>query len=72
VVVNNGGYREIREQQARRGIAPIGVDLFTPDLARVARAFGATGVTARDAGQAAELAAAAARGSTPTLIQVMG
>jgi acetolactate synthase-1/2/3 large subunit len=25
VVVNNGGYREIKEQQARRGIAPIGV-----------------------------------------------
>jgi acetolactate synthase-1/2/3 large subunit len=69
VVVNNGGYREIKEQQAQRGIAPIGVDLYVPDLAEVARACGAAGVTARDAGHAAELAAAAVHAPGPTLIQ---
>jgi acetolactate synthase-1/2/3 large subunit len=72
VVVNNGGYREIKDQQAQRGIDPIGVDLYVPDLAEVARSLGAAGVTARDAGHAAELAAAAVRAPGPTLIQLMG
>lgn len=70
VVVENGGYREIKEQQVQRGIAPIGVDLCVPDLAEVARAFGAAGVTARDAGHAAELAATAVHAPGPTLIQL--
>jgi acetolactate synthase-1/2/3 large subunit len=71
VVVNNGGYREIKEQEAQRGIDPIGVDLYVPDLAEVARALGAAGVTARDADHAAQLAAAAVNAAGPTLIQLM-
>jgi acetolactate synthase-1/2/3 large subunit len=71
VVVNNGGYREIKEQEAQRGIEPIGVDLHVPDLAAVARALGAAGVTARDADHAAQLAAAAVNAAGPTLIQLM-
>jgi thiamine pyrophosphate-dependent acetolactate synthase large subunit-like protein len=70
VVVNNGGYREIKQQQAQRGIAPIGVDLYVPDLAQVARALGAAGVRARDADHAAELAAAAVTAAGPTLIEL--
>jgi thiamine pyrophosphate-dependent acetolactate synthase large subunit-like protein len=71
VVVNNGGYREIKEQEAQRGIDPIGVDLHVPDLAEVARALGAAGVTARDADHAAQLAAAAVNAAGPTVIQLM-
>jgi acetolactate synthase-1/2/3 large subunit len=70
LVADNGGYREIKEQQARRNIDPIAVDLHVPDLAAVARAFGAAGVTARDAAHAAELAAAATQAVGPTLIHL--
>jgi len=48
VVVDNGGFGEIRAQQEARGIAPVGVDLHTPDLVALARAMGAHGVTAAD------------------------
>lgn len=43
VCVDNGGYREIRENEADLGIAPIGVDLHQPDWALLARAFGGNG-----------------------------
>ena len=52
VVVDNGGYQEIRDQQAARGIPPVGVDLRTPDLAALAvrhgRARGAHHLDAAD------------------------
>jgi hypothetical protein len=44
IVVDNGGYQEIREQEAARGIPPIGVELRTPDLAALAVAMGARGL----------------------------
>ena len=43
IVVDNGGYQEIKEQEAARGIPPIGVQLRTPDLAALAVAMGARG-----------------------------
>ncbi|MFB9749150.1 thiamine pyrophosphate-binding protein [Leifsonia shinshuensis] len=43
VVVDNGGYREIRENEADRGIAPVGVDLRQPDWPLLADAFGGRG-----------------------------
>lgn len=43
VCVDNGGYREIRENEADLGIAPIGVDLRQPDWALLATAFGGRG-----------------------------
>jgi len=55
LVVDNGGYAEIKQNEADAGIAPIGVDLVQPDWAAVADAFGGTG---RRAGTAAELASA--------------
>ena len=44
IVVDNGGYQEIRDQETARGIPPIGVELRTPDLAALAVAMGARGV----------------------------
>jgi len=44
IVVNNGGYAEIKNNEADAGIAPIGVDLAQPDWAALAQAFGGTGV----------------------------
>jgi len=45
VVFDNGGYGEIRAEMAERGQAPRSVDLKTPDLAQIARAYGGQGGT---------------------------
>ena len=46
VIVDNGGYAEIREQMVDRGIEPQAVDLYRPDIAALATAIGAIGVVA--------------------------
>lgn len=43
VCVDNGGYAEIKQNEADAGIAPIGVDLHQPDWALLAQAFGGNG-----------------------------
>ncbi|WP_446685980.1 thiamine pyrophosphate-dependent enzyme [Nocardioides kongjuensis] len=55
VCVDNGGYAEIKQNEADRGIAPIGVDLHQPDWAALGRAFGGHGTRVE---AATELAAA--------------
>jgi thiamine pyrophosphate-dependent acetolactate synthase large subunit-like protein len=70
VVVDNGGYREIRDQQAARSIPPVGVDLPTPDLAALAVAFGAHGVRTTDPGALTALVADALSADRPTLIHL--
>ena len=70
VVANNGGYREIRDQQVLRGIAPVGVDLHVPDLPALAIAIGATGQRAANAQDAAALARAALDRRGPTVISL--
>jgi acetolactate synthase-1/2/3 large subunit len=70
VVVDNGGYREIRDQQASRSIAPVGVDLPAPGLVALAAAFGAHGVRAADPGALSALVADALSADRPTLIHL--
>ncbi|MHA6615593.1 5-guanidino-2-oxopentanoate decarboxylase [Pseudonocardia sp. DLS-67] len=70
VVVDNCGYREIRDQQERRGIPPTGVDLPAPDLAALAGAFGARGVRTTDPGALTALVADALSADRPTLIHL--
>jgi acetolactate synthase-1/2/3 large subunit len=67
-VVDNGGYAEIREQMADRGIAPQAVDLPQVDLPAVARGMGAHGVRADDVADLGRLAAEALSSDRPTLI----
>ncbi|KKI22219.1 MULTISPECIES: thiamine pyrophosphate-binding protein [unclassified Leucobacter] len=55
IVVDNGGYAEIKQNEVDAGIAPVAVDLVQPDWAAVATAFGGTG---RRAATGAELAEA--------------
>ncbi|ERK69473.1 thiamine pyrophosphate enzyme, TPP binding domain protein, partial [Leifsonia aquatica ATCC 14665] len=55
IVVDNGGYAEIKQNEVDADIAPIAVDLVQPDWAAVADAFGGTG---HRVGTAAELDAA--------------
>ncbi|MFJ3956739.1 thiamine pyrophosphate-binding protein [Arthrobacter sp. NPDC090010] len=45
VCVDNGGYAEIKQNEADRGIAPVGVELRQPDWAALATAFGGHGVS---------------------------
>jgi thiamine pyrophosphate-dependent acetolactate synthase large subunit-like protein len=68
VIVDNGGYAEIREQMLDRGIEPQAVDLHRPDLAALARAVGAHGVVARTADELGPLAAQALAADRPTVI----
>ena len=59
IVVDNGGYAEIKQNEADAGIAPIGVDLAQPDWVALAAAFGGTGHRVRSAGELAEAVAVA-------------
>jgi hypothetical protein len=68
IVVDNGGYQEIRDQEAARGIPPIGVELRTPDLAALAVAMGARGLRTTSTADLAELVSGALDADGPTLI----
>ncbi|MDD3447292.1 MAG: thiamine pyrophosphate-dependent enzyme [Zavarzinia sp.] len=69
VVWNNGGYGEIRKYMAERAIPPVAVDLRVPDIAAIARGFGADAVQPRDlAGFTDALAKAAASGRTSVIL----
>ena len=68
VILDNGGYAEIREQMVERGIEPQAVDLYSPDMPALARALGADGVVARSAHDIGPLAAEALGRDRPTVI----
>jgi thiamine pyrophosphate-dependent acetolactate synthase large subunit-like protein len=68
VIVDNGGYAEIREQMVNRGIVPQAVDLYRPDMPALARANGAHGVVAKSVEEIGTLAAEAFTGDRPTVI----
>ncbi|WP_197377623.1 thiamine pyrophosphate-binding protein [Mycolicibacterium baixiangningiae] len=68
VVVDNGGYREIRDQETARGIAPIGVDLQTPDFAALAVAMGAHGARTTSSADLTDLVSRALDADRPTVI----
>jgi acetolactate synthase-1/2/3 large subunit len=68
VVVDNGGYAEIRDQMRERGIEPQAVDLPHVDLPAVARAMGGHGVRADDLDDLGRFAAGALEADVPTLI----
>ena len=44
IVVDNGGYAEIKNNEAEVGIASVGVDLVQPDWPALVQAFGGAGV----------------------------
>ncbi|MGY1594956.1 thiamine pyrophosphate-binding protein [Geodermatophilus sp. SYSU D00708] len=70
VVVDNGGYREIRDQEVARGIPPTAVDLTTPDLAAIATAMGAHGVRTADPAALTAVVADALSADRPTLVHL--
>jgi acetolactate synthase-1/2/3 large subunit len=68
VIVDNGGYAEIREQMVERGIQPQAVDLYRPDIPALARAIGAHGATAATVEEIAEMVSPALLADRPTVI----
>jgi acetolactate synthase-1/2/3 large subunit len=70
VVADNGGYAEIRDGMDSRGIPRVGVDLTTPDLPALARAFGANGVQAESPAEVGAEVAKAFDADRPTLIAI--
>jgi len=68
VVVDNGGYAEIRDQMVARGITPQAVELYRPDIPALARAIGAHGMVASTADEIALMAAQALTADRPTVI----
>jgi thiamine pyrophosphate-dependent acetolactate synthase large subunit-like protein len=70
VVVNDGGYGEIRREMLERGQQPLGVDLRSPDFAAAAAAFGADGETIDDPHALQPALARAFERDGPTLIDV--
>ena len=71
LVWNNRSYGEIKSYMLEHGIAPIGVELHTPDLVAVARGYGCFAERARDHAHLAELLAAAGGRAVPSLIEVV-
>ncbi len=70
LVWNNQGYGEIKTYMAEKGIPEIGVDIYTPDLPAIARAYGCAGDIATSREHLRELLLAAATRSIPSLIEV--
>jgi len=68
VVVDNGGYREIRDQEALRGIPPVGVVLHVPDLAALSVVMGARGVRTSASADLPNLVSDALGADSPTLV----
>lgn len=70
IVVDNGGYAEIKQNEADAGISPVGVDLAQPDWAAVADAFGGTGRRVSDAGELSDAVDAALAAGGLQLIHI--
>ena len=70
VVVDNGGYGEIRREMAERGDEPLGVDFESPDFAALGRALGCHGVRAASRAELDDALERALAAERPTVIHV--
>lgn len=70
IVVDNGGYAEIKQNELDAEIAPVGVDLVQPDWAAVATAFGGNGQRAANTAELAAAVTAAVAGGGLQLIHI--
>jgi acetolactate synthase-1/2/3 large subunit len=69
LLLNNFGYAEIKQFMRHNGIAPVGVDLFTPDFQALARAYGWHAERPRTITGLPEALRTAATRSGPSLIE---
>jgi acetolactate synthase-1/2/3 large subunit len=67
---NNQGYEEIKKYMVKRAIAPIGVDIYTPDFVGVARALGCAAEAVGSVEQLRAALSSASQRDGPTLIEI--
>ncbi|MGA6165836.1 thiamine pyrophosphate-binding protein [Amycolatopsis magusensis] len=72
LVVDNGGYGEIRDEMAERGDLPLAVDLPSPDFAELGRSMGCHGVTLPDCDGLVDVLRDAFEADRPTVIHLRG
>jgi 5-guanidino-2-oxopentanoate decarboxylase len=70
LLIDNGGYGEIKNNEEASGINPIGVDLFQPDWVALVESFGGSGHRVTDKNQLRELVAKATAESGISLVHV--
>ena len=70
VCADNGGYAEIQQNEADRGIPPVGVQLHQPAWAALADAFGGHGVRVAKADEVTDAVAAAVAAGGVQLVHV--
>lgn len=70
LVVDNGGYGEIRDEMRARGDQPNGVDLAPVDFAGLARSLGCHGVRVRDLATLVDALETAFAADRPTVLHV--
>jgi acetolactate synthase-1/2/3 large subunit len=70
IIVNNGGYAQIRNLMRRRGSSPVGVDLEAPDFAALGRAFGGQGAALQTVEELEGHLRAACGRDRPTIIEL--
>jgi thiamine pyrophosphate-dependent acetolactate synthase large subunit-like protein len=70
VVMNNGGFQEIREGMEKAGIEPFAVDVRSPDFPLLGKALGGEGLRVEGPEQLAKAVREALARSVPTLIEV--
>jgi acetolactate synthase-1/2/3 large subunit len=71
IVVDNGGYGQIRHNMELRGYSPLGVDIPSPDFAAVGRALGCHGVNITSPAHLSEELAKALVADRPTVLHVI-
>jgi thiamine pyrophosphate-dependent acetolactate synthase large subunit-like protein len=70
ILWNNQGYGEIRDSMLSAGIAPLGVDLYTPDFVSIARGFGCHALRLTQLRDLAGMVEGAMLAERPTVIEI--
>ena len=70
IVVDNGGYGQIRKNMDLRGYTPLAVDFPSPDFAAIGRALGCHGIAIETPAQLSEELAKAFVADRPTVLHV--
>jgi acetolactate synthase-1/2/3 large subunit len=71
IIWNNDGYGEIKQGMVAAAIAPVGVDIYTPDLLAVASGLGCEAIRATSLEELAAALQAAAVRDRPTVIELV-
>jgi acetolactate synthase-1/2/3 large subunit len=70
LLLNNGGYGEIKSAMLNRQVEPIGVDLHTPDFVAIAQAYGWAAERLDEGTPLADALARAMQQTVPSLIEI--